>query len=273
MKKLSNIINYLRKYIKLQPRLAIILGSGFGDFVENLSDKITIPYSDIPHFPISTTAGHAGNMLFAKFCDLPIVCLQGRLHRYEGASDEDFKLQIRTLKLLGCTSLLVTNASGSLHADLPPGSLVLIEDHINFQHINPLIGKNDQEFGPRFPAMTDVYNAKLLEKLEQVAIQLAIPIRKVVNFSVMGPCYETTAEIRAYKILGADIINMSTVPEVIIAHHCGLKIMGMSIISNFATGITADKIDHSQVVQTVANTMQQFTKLLERTIAEYFELF
>ncbi len=274
MNKLQSIVTYLKKRTNnFQPRLVIILGSGFGNFATQLQDQIIIPYTDIPHFPVSTAPDHAGNMIFATFNNLPIMCLQGRVHRYEGAHNEDFKLQIRACKLLGCTSVLVTNASGSLHANLAPKSIVLIKDHINFQHINPLIGENDEKFGPRFPDMNDVYNKDLRQKFQQAAQELNIDLREVVNFSVMGPCFETASEIRAYKTLGGDIVNMSTVPEVIVAHHCGLKVIGLSIISNFATGVQLEKFDHSKVVNTVDSSLTKFTKLLENVISKHAILF
>jgi xanthosine phosphorylase len=225
------------------PKVGIILGSGLGGLADEIENPIRLPYQNIPGFPVSTAPGHAGVLVLGHLMGVPVMCMQGRVHRYEDAKNDEFKLLIRTFKLLGCSTLLVTNASGSLRPEVTPGNLVLITDHINFQHISPLMGPNDDEFGPRFLPMEAVYDLEFRNILHTVAKENAIHLYEGVNMSVMGPCFETPAEIRAYKILGADVINMSTVPEVIVARHCGLRVAAVAAVTNLAAGM-GDHISH-----------------------------
>lgn len=237
--------DYIRQHMPaaFSAKIAIILGSGLGEIANEIENAVRLSYEDIPGFPVSTAPGHAGVLVLGYLMGVPVVCMQGRVHRYEGAQDYQFKLFIRTFKLLGCETLVVTNASGSLRKEVSVGELVLITDHINFQHISPLIGPNDDEFGPRFLPMGEVYDLKHRELLHRVAKENNITLHEGINMSVLGPCFETPAEIRAYRTLGADIINMSTVPEVIVARHCGLRVAGIAAITNLAEGL-GEHISH-----------------------------
>ncbi len=245
-----------------KPYSAIILGSGLGDVVEVLTDQIIIPYSSIPGFPISTVQGQQGRMVLGLLNGKPAVCLQGRPHRYEGDQDKAFVLLIRTLKCLGCEELLVTNAAGSLREHVLPGRLMLITDHINFQLVNPLIGPNQDEFGPRFFAMDPAYDPILNNRLRRAAQHSGIALAEGIYLAVMGPNYETPAEIRAFRILGADAVAMSLVPEVLVARHCGLRVAGISVISNLAAGLSSHPANHEEVLAVGAVAAQQLKKLI-----------
>jgi len=219
------------------PKVGLILGSGLGELADDIQSPTAIPYSDIPGFPQSTVHGHKGQMVLGLLGGTSVVCMQGRIHGYEGASNEDFKIFIRTLKLLGIEILILTNASGSLHKNIPAGELAVITDHINLQHRVPLIGPNDEEFGERFFSMVDAYDPAMRQLFHQTASTLEIKTYEGVYASVTGPCFETPAEIRAYKTLGADFIGMSTIPEVLIARHCGLRVAAVTSITNYAAGL------------------------------------
>lgn len=226
------------------PRVGIILGSGLGPLADDIQDAHIIPYQEIPGMPVSTVQGHAGQLVLGYLNGLPVACLKGRVHYYEGASNNDFKMMVRLLKELGCHGLIITNASGSLRRQIGPGELVLVNDHINFQHINPLLGKNDNEFGDRFFPMDDAYDKLMREKLHETAQSLGIALHDGVYISVLGPNFETPAEIRAFRILGADVVGMSTVPEVIVARHCGLRVVVISTVTNLAADISEEQITH-----------------------------
>jgi xanthosine phosphorylase len=233
------------------PKIGIILGSGLGPLVEALTDTIAIPYPDIPGFPPCTIQGHGGTLYCGYLNKIPVAVLQGRSHFYEGyfhanpeLSTKTMMTPIRTLKLLGATTLLVTNAAGSLHESVTPGNLVAISDQINFQFNNPLVGENDDEFGPRFVGMEDAYNIEIRKKIVETAAELTIPITEGVYFGVLGPMFETPAEIRAFRILGADVVGMSTISDVIVGRHCGMKIGVISVVTNLAAGMTAEILSH-----------------------------
>lgn len=226
------------------PKVGIILGSGLGPLADDVTDPIIIPYQDIPGMPISTVQGHAGQLVIGKLNGLPVACLKGRVHYYEGASNNDFKMLIRVLKELGCKGAILTNAAGSLRRQIGPGELVLVNDHINFQGINPMLGKNDYDFGERFFPMDDAYDKGMREKLHETAKSLEIGLHDGVYISVLGPNFETPAEIRAFRIWGADVVGMSTVPEVIVARHCGLKVAVISTVTNLAADISEEQITH-----------------------------
>ena len=232
----------------IKPKVGLILGSGLGSLADQIDSPIKISYSDLPGFPVSTVAGHPGCLVLGQLGGIPVACCQGRVHGYEGTSGHGFKTFIRALKLIGCEQLIITNAAGSLRADVGPGELMIINDHINFQPGNPLIGPNDDEFGPRFFPMDDAYDQMMREKFHQTAESLQIKLADGVYISVPGPMFETPAEIRAFRILGADAVGMSTVPEVIVARHCGLKVAVISAITNYASGMSAEKITHEHTL-------------------------
>lgn len=251
-----------------QPKLAIVLGSGLGGFAENLTDTVTISYTDLPGFPEVTVKGHGGELVLGFLNGVAVACLKGRTHSYEGNTHEIVKTYVRTLKLLGCDYFIATNAAGSLQLDAGPGELMLITDHINFQPTNPLIGLNDDDFGPRFLPLDNAYNEDIRNKLLSIAEQLDFPLYQGVYIAVSGPNYETAAEIRAFKILGADAVGMSTVPEVLIAHHCGMKVGVISIITNYATGLTTVSHNHEDVIAKAAHAAKRLVQLINVFISE-----
>lgn len=253
---------------QFKPLIGIVLGSGLGSFAETLTDAITINYQDLPGFPSPHVFGHAGKMVLGNLDGVDIVCLQGRAHSYEGNNHDTVKTYVRTLKLLGCEYFLATNASGSMRPDIEPGELMLITDHINLQPGNPLIGENDDDFGPRFFPLDNAYDADLRQKLMHIAEQQNTPLHEGIYLSVVGPNYETAAEIRAFQKLGADAVGMSTVPEVLVACHCGLKVAVIAIITNFATGLDNTSHCHNAVVKQASEAAVRLNKLLKQFVVE-----
>lgn len=251
-----------------KPKLAIVLGSGLGGFADHLDHQTVIHYDDLPGFPKVTIQGHSGNLVLGTLAGVPIVCLQGRSHYYEGLGFDTVKTYVRTMKLLGCEYFIATNASGSLREDVGPGELMLITDHINFQPNNPLIGPNDDEFGTRFPPVDHAYNEAMRETLLALATQQNIALHQGIYLAVSGPSYETAAEIRAFRILGADAVGMSTVPEVLIANHCGMKIAVIAIITNYATGLSTTSHDHKNVVIMASQAAEKLIRLLQQCVTQ-----
>lgn len=241
--------NYLKENVEIKPEIGIILGSGLGDVVNLLSDKQIISYKDIPHFPCSNVVGHEGNLVFGKVNNLNVVIMQGRTHYYEGKGFDPVVYPIYVFKLLGIDKLIITNACGAVNENFKPGDLMLITDYINLLGINPLIGDNNEDFGPRFPDMSESYSKELISKVKSIS---NIPLQEGVYAFFNGPCYETAAEIRAYKMMGADVVGMSTVPETILANYMGIKVLGISCITNMATGLAKEKHSHKEVLE-VAN--------------------
>ncbi|RMX18648.1 purine-nucleoside phosphorylase [Legionella jordanis] len=249
-----------------KPVIGIVLGSGLGSFGEQLEDATTISYEQLPGFPKVTVHGHGGKLILGYLSGVAVACLQGRAHSYEGDNNEVVKTYVRTLKLLGCDYFFATNASGSLREDVPPGELMLITDHINLQPGNPLAGLNDDEFGPRFFPLDNAYDIGMREKLLQIAHQENIALNQGVYISVLGPNYETAAEIRAFRILGADAVGMSTVPEVLVANHCGMKVAVIATITNYATGLACTSHSHEAVVVTASKAAEKLNRLLKQFI-------
>lgn len=239
---------YVRGKLPRQPRIGIILGSGLGGIADEIESKIVIPYREIPHFACSTAPGHKGQLVCGTLNGADVLCMQGRLHYYEGHSMQDILFPIRVMKLLGIETLIVTNAAGGVNLEFHAGDLMLIEDHINFLP-NPLIGPNDAEFGPRFCDMTYTYTPALRELAQQAAQKMNISLRRGVYMAVTGPSFETPAEIRAFRTLGADAVGMSTVPEVIAASHCGMQVLAFSLITNMAAGVTGEQLSEEEVIE------------------------
>jgi len=259
------------EYIKKQhpdfkPKLGIVLGSGLGAFAEALDNTVMIDYRNLPGFPEVTVQGHGGNLILGKWHNIDVICLQGRAHSYEGKNHECVKTYIRTLKLLGCTQFIATNAAGSLREDVGPGELMLITDHINLQPDNPLVGPNDEEFGPRFVPLDNAYDHLMREAFLKIAYQNDISLHQGVYISVLGPYYETAAEIKAFRILGADAVGMSTVPEVLVANHCGMDVAVISIITNYATGLAHSSHSHEAVVSMARQAADKLSDLLKKYI-------
>lgn len=251
----------------LAPRIGLVLGSGLGRIAERIDDAATISYGELPGFPVPSVAGHAGRLVLGRLAGVPVACLQGRVHLYEGAAPAAITGLIRPLKLIGCEALLVFSAAGSLSADVGPGRLMLVADHINLQGANPLVGPNDARFGPRFPDMTVAYDADLRQRLRAAARDLAIDLAEGVYAAVLGPSFETPAEIRALRVLGADAVGMSMVPEVTVARHCGLKVAGICLITNLAAGMTDGALGHDQTLAVAEAGAGDLSRLVSACLA------
>ncbi len=249
-----------------RPKIALVLGSGLGSFADRLADPTVIPYAEIPHFPRSTVEGHSGRLVLGSFAGIPLVVMQGRVHGYEGYTQQQVVFPTRVLAQLGIRTLIVTNAAGAIRTDLAPGQLVLIADHINFTGQNPVTGPNDPRLGERFFDMSDAY-ARRLRRLARTAAQAeGIPLPEGVYLGLSGPSFETPAEIRAFRTMGADLVGMSTVHEVIAARHLGIEVLGLSCVTNMAAGVVEKPIDHAEVMEIGARVEQQLTRLLAALI-------
>ena len=244
------------------PKVGIVLGSGLGGLADAVENPIAIAYADLPGFPLPSVEGHEGRLVLGRIAGLPVACLQGRVHLYEGAPAGAVNLPVRTLRALGCEILVLTNASGSLKPELGPGTIVAITDHINLLGQNPLAGANDAKFGPRFPDMSEVYDVALRERARNVGKRLGIPLASGVYLATLGPSFETPAEIRAFGALGADLVGMSTVPEAISARHAGMKVLGFSIVTNLAAGLSARPLSHEETLASAAEAADGLTRLL-----------
>jgi purine-nucleoside phosphorylase len=259
---IQETVDAIRAHCRQQPVLGIILGSGLGAFADSFSDKAVIPFDSLPHFPSSTVSGHPGNLIFGKAGGASAVALQGRVHLYEGYSSTEVAFPTRVLGALGIRKLIVTNAAGGINTEFRPGDLMLITDHINLMGTNPLIGRNMDEIGPRFPDMSEAYDAGMRNVVMEVARQNGIVLREGIYIGLSGPNYETPAEIRMCRALGADAVGMSTVPEVIVANHIGMRVLGISCITNMAAGILPGKLTHEEVVATTQRVSETFQSLL-----------
>ena len=249
----------------LRPTIGVVLGSGLGAFADELSERTDIPYADIPGWPGSTAVGHAGKLAIGKLGELAVAVMAGRAHLYEGYSPAQVTFGVRVLGRLGVRSMVFTNAAGGINLTLEQGGLVLISDHINLQGVNPLTGPNDDSLGPRFPDMSEAYSRAYRDAARQVAAELCVPISEGVYAAMLGPSYETPAEIRYLRSIGADVVGMSTVLETIVANHMGIKVLGISCVTNMAAGILPQKIDHQEVLETgalVRYTLVRFLKTL-----------
>ena len=261
--QLMEATSFLRDRIGARvPRVGLILGSGLSDLADILSDTVAIDYADVPHFPPSTAPGHAGRLICGTHGDLTCIVMQGRLHLYEGYPAAHLALATRALISLGAETLIITNAAGGIRPEWEPGTLMLISDHISFLHDNPLRGTNDDRLGPRFPDMTRAYDAELRDIAKAAGRELNLSLEEGVYAAMPGPCFETPAEIRMLRTLGADACGMSTVPEVLVARHMGARVLGISCITNKAAGITGDPLTHEEVTTTVAKVRAQFHDLL-----------
>ena len=257
----------IRSRTKTKPSIAVVLGSGLGAFADELTESTAIAYSEIPGFAKATVEGHAGKMVVGKAGEVPIAAMQGRFHFYEGYALDDVTFPVRVLRLLGVETLILTNAAGSLNTEFTPGSLMVISDHINLMGANPLIGPNDDRFGPRFPDLTSTYDPDLQNLVIEEAKAIDIEMRRGVYAALTGPSYETPAEIHMVRTLGADAVGMSTVPEAIVARQMEMRLIGISCITNLAAGVSNRPIDHSQVMEIGKRVRAQFTELLRRVIA------
>jgi purine-nucleoside phosphorylase len=247
---------------ELAPEVAIVLGTGFGGFADRLTDPVAIPYAEIPHFPRPTVEGHAGRLVIGSFAGTPLAVVQGRVHAYEGYTPAQVIFPVRVLARLGIKTLIVTNAAGGIRTDLAAGQLVLISDHINFTGNHPLTGPNDRRLGERFFDLSDAYSRRLRQLAHRAAAAEGVTLPEGVYLGLGGPSFETPAEIRAFRILGADLVGMSTVHEVIAARHLGLEVLGFSSVTNMAAGVLDEPINHAEVLEIGARVQQTLTHVL-----------
>lgn len=261
--RIQNAVDHIRSRTSAEPSIGLILGSGLGDFADTLENRQVIPFTDIPDFPAATVPGHTGAFVFGEKHGKSVVCLQGRLHYYEGHPMPLLTLPVRIMQRLGVQTLILTNAAGGVNKDYRPGDLMLITDHINYSGMNPLIGVNDPELGPRFPDVTDLYCSGLRLKVKLAAVEAGIGLRQGVYMMFSGPNYETPAEIRMARILGADAVGMSTVPEALVAAQCGIECIGISCITNLAAGVSPNKLSHQEVMETAAMVHDKFHSLVD----------
>ncbi len=257
---------YIRQRLSGEPRLGIILGSGLGALADEVTESVVIPYSEIPHFPTSSVVGHAGRLVAGILENVPVIMMQGRVHAYEGYSRDQVVFPIRVLNELGIENMLITNAAGALNPEFAPGQIMVIEDHINLTGMNPLVGKNDDALGPRFPDMSDAYGAKRREEVLDIASKLGLKLQTGVYAGVMGPSYETPAEVRMLHRLGGDAVGMSTVAEVIAASHAGLKVTGLSVITNMGAGLSKTALSHDEVTEAGLAVRDDLVKLVKALV-------
>lgn len=269
--KVKESAEYIRERINETPLIGVILGSGLGGLVDIMEEKTVIPYKEIPGFPQSNVAGHAGNLVIGKIGKVTVAAMQGRFHSYEGFEMKEVTYPVFVMKMLGIKNLIVTNACGGINQSFVPGDLMLLTDYINMLNKNPLTGANDERFGVRFPDMSEAYSHELIEKAENIAAELGISYKKGVYAIFPGPCYETAAEIRAYERLGADAIGMSTVPETIAANYLGMKVLGIACITNMATGIAKEKHTHEEVVRIANESSERLQNWVRKIITEWQE--
>jgi purine-nucleoside phosphorylase len=260
--------SYIQGKISIRPEIGLILGSGLGVLADSIEHAVTIEYKDIPHFPVSTVEGHAGELLIGTLVGKPVLLMKGRFHMYEGYGADTVSFPVRVMKALGIHTMLVTNASGGINADFKPGDLMLISDHINFMFKNPLIGPNDPEVGVRFPDMSEGYSRKLRALARGVGEKEGIALKEGVYVGLLGPAYETPAEIRMFRTLGADAVGMSTVPETIAARHAGIQVLGISCISNMAAGMLDQPLSHQEVMETGEKVKDTFIRLVKGVVTE-----
>ncbi len=267
----TETVEYIMARIPGIPETAIVLGSGLGLFAEELENRIVIPYKEIPHFPESTVVGHAGELIYGKINYIPVLVMNGRFHYYEGYDMAQVTFPVRIFAKMGIKNLILTNAAGGINLNYVPGDLMLISDHINFSGVSPLRGKNLDEFGPRFPDMSNVYDRNILRIIEKSSEELGININEGVYAYLQGPNYETPSEVKALRTLGADAVGMSTVPEAIVAHHSNLRVVAISCITNMAAGILADPLSHDEVKETAELVSNKFINLIKLTIVALYK--
>ena len=265
LERIQETAAYLKGQMHTQPETAIILGSGLGRLVDEITDKYEISYTDIPNFPISTVEGHSGKLIFGKLGKKDILAMQGRFHFYEGYAMTEVTFPIRVMKELGIKTLFVSNAAGGMNPDFEIGDLMIITDHINFFPEHPLRGKNIP-YGPRFPDMSEAYNKELIRKADEIAAEKGIKVQHGIYIGTQGPTYETPAEYKMFRILGADAVGMSTVPEVIVANHCGIRVFGMSVITDLGVEGKIVEVTHEEVQKAADKAQPLMTTIMRELI-------
>ena len=266
--KLEETVTCVKRLTDLRPTIGVILGSGLGQLVERMTDTVAIDDRDLPHFPAPTVAGHAGRLVIGRIEGVPVMAMQGRFHYYEGHDMRTIAFPTAFMQRFGARTLIVSNAAGGINRGFTPGDLMLITDHLNLIGTNPLIGLNDERLGPRFPDMTEAYSPRLIALAEEAAAELGTSLRRGVYAGLSGPCYETAAEIRYLERIGADAVGMSTVPEVIVARYLGMEVLGISCVTNMATGIATVKHAHDEVVRIANEASTRFCALVATTIGK-----
>lgn len=265
-KKINEAVTYLNEQGIVNPDFALILGSGLGELAEEVTDAKVVKYQDIPHFPTSTVEGHSNELVYGTLSGKKVLVMKGRFHYYEGYSLDTITFPIRVFKALGIDNVFLTNAAGGVNETFKPGTLMMITDHINYVGVNPLFGPNDEEIGPRFPDMTKVYHPTYRDIVRQAAGEVGVDLKEGVYTWYSGPSYETPAEICMFRTLGTDAIGMSTVPEAIVANHAGMKIIGISCITNMAAGMSGEALSHAEVVEVTQKVKHLFKSLVKKTI-------
>lgn len=265
--KIKEAVQVIKAHSNVNPRAGLILGSGLGDLAEEIEDAVKLKYEDIPHFPVSTVPGHAGQLVIGQLRGQPVVAMQGRFHFYEGYSMQEVTFPVRVMKGLGVDTLVVTNACGGMNSRFQPGDLMIIEDHLNMTGANPLIGPNDETLGPRFPDMSRAYSPELIQLVEKTAQRLEVPVQKGVYAGISGPSFMTPAELTMLRNLGADALGMSTVPEVVVANHTGVRVLGIACVTDMAIGEELEPLSHEQVMAVAEQTKPKFIKLVKEAIA------
>lgn len=268
VQKIKESSDYIKSKIDIIPEIGLILGSGLGVLADEIENPVAIPYHDIPNFPVSTVAGHKGQLVIGQIEGKNVVAMQGRFHYYEGYKMQDVTFPVRVMKQLGVQKLVVTNAAGGVNTEFEAGDLMIIDDHINFMFDNPLIGPNDESFGVRFPDMSQAYSKNLRDKAKKVASDLDIKLQNGVYTGFTGPTYETPAEIKMVRFFGGDAVGMSTVPEVIVANHSGIEVLGISCITNMAAGILPQPLSHDEVIETTNLVQAKFLALVKQIVKE-----
>lgn len=268
IQQIQDVVEFLDSHVKVRPEIAIMLGSGLGGFANKIENPQIISYADIPHFHKPSVDGHAGRIVFGTLRGVPMAVLQGRWHFYEGHSMNSIVLPIRAMAGLGAHTTLLTNAAGGINLSFSAGDLMLIDDHINLMGDNPLTGKDSALFGPRFPDMSEPYSKDCIHALEEAAKKLSMPLKKGVYIGLRGPTYETPAEVRMLRTLGGDSVGMSTVPEAIAARHLGMRVIGISCITNMAAGIEPKTLNHEEVQETAARAMEPLSNLIMEALPE-----
>ena len=266
LEKIKATANYIKERINARPEVGIILGTGLGGLVNDIEILDSIPYDEIPNFPVSTVDGHAGRLIYGKLGNKEVLAMQGRFHYYEGYNMQEVTFPVRVMKFVGVSHLFVSNASGGLNPEWHVGDIVLINDHINFFPEHPLHGKNDNELGPRFPDMSKVYDERLRNKAKLIALEYNIQVKEGVYIGVQGPTFETPAEYKMFRVLGGDVIGMSTVPEVIVARHMGIRIFGISIITDSGVPGEIVEISHEEVQQVAMKAEPKMTRIMKELI-------
>jgi purine-nucleoside phosphorylase len=266
--KVKEAADAVRSRVREVPQVAVVLGSGLGDFARSLADPVTIPYGDLPHWPTSRVIGHEGKLVIGRSRGRLVAALAGRCHAYEGHDMGTVTFAVRVLGLLGFTTVILTNAAGGVNTSFSQGALMVIDDHINLMGANPLVGANDDRFGPRFPDMTEVYSPRLRAIADRIGTAMGLPLPHGIYIALLGPSYETPAEIRYLRTIGADAVGMSTVPEAIVARHMSMDVLGISCITNMAAGVLPKPLDHNEVMETARRVRGQFIALLEGIIEQ-----